>query len=91
MDLGDERTLKIGRLEQMKGKERILRNSIDALCKNIIDLFTPMTVSMDYTYKINLDRFEAHSRDLKAKVREICKLRAEMEALELDLGVEDGI
>jgi hypothetical protein len=91
MDLGDERTLKVGRLEMMKTRERLLRNSIDALCKNIIDLFTPMTVSMDYTYKINLDRFEAHAKDLKTKVKEIGKLRAEMEALELELGVENGL
>ena len=86
----DNRLTNLGRLEELKAKARDVRIQLDALCKNVIDLFSPMDVGMTYVSRIDLDRLNVHTVDIKRKVKELKKVEDEMAALRAELGKEDG-
>lgn len=76
----------IGRLHQMKEREYRLRVYIDTLCKNIIDIFSPMDYAMNYVLEIDVKRLNTQVKDVGEKKRELDSLIIEIKALESDLG-----
>ena len=86
----NDRLMNLGRLEELKAKARTTRIQLDAICKNVIDLFSPMDTGMTYVSRIDLDRLNVHTSDIKRKVKELQKIEVEIEALRTELGKEDS-
>lgn len=84
----EARLVALGRLEDMKAKERTTRIQLDAICKNMIDLFSPMDAGMTYVSRIDLDRLDVHTTDIKRKLKELKKLETDMAVLRSQIGKE---
>ena len=81
-----DRTYKLGRLSELASKLHELKVKIDGLAKNIIYHFEPLDVAMDYVMTIDPTKLNIYVRDLNDKVREMKKVKAEMDALRGEVG-----
>ena len=85
-----QRLQNLGRLSELRDQEKRLRITCNGLVQNLMGLFEPMDRDLAYTYRINLMELDTYGGDLRGRVIELRRVRAEIEALQAVLGLTEN-
>jgi len=77
-----------GRLHELTEAETKAKIQVDALCKNVIDLFAPMDQAMTYVDAIDVRRLRVYTSDIERRIATLHGLQVEIKQLKKELGEE---
>lgn len=81
-----QRTVNLGRLQELKHEQLQLKIQIDTTVKGILVHFEPLDMAMDYIDNIDPMRLKINVRDIDEKYKRLKTVRIEIEKLERELG-----
>jgi len=82
-----ERTVKLGRLEELKAEEHELSVIADTMVKTIFDNMTPIDEEKAYLSRIDAPKLRTCHKVLQENLAKLKKLRKEIQLLKEDLGL----